>query len=56
MKELTRHCYNCIHCEWHKAYESCVLRTKKIIIYNGTREAVNCNHYEQKKSEVADNE
>lgn len=56
MNELARHCYNCVHCEWHKAYESCSLKTKNSIIYNGKKEAVSCNRYEQKKSEVADSE
>ena len=53
---LIRDCFNCVHCEWHKAYESCALRTKNVIIYNGAKEALRCNRYEQKKSEVADSE
>ena len=56
MNELARHCYNCVHCEFHRAYESCALRTKNRIIYNGKREAASCDCYEQRKSEVADNE
>lgn len=56
MKILVRHCFNCVHCKRHRAYESCALKTKNMIIYNGTREAESCNRYEQRKSEVADSE
>lgn len=56
MKILVRHCFNCVHCEQHRAYESCTLKTKNKIIYNGKREALSCNSYQQKKSEVADDE
>ena len=34
--------------EFHKAYESCELRTQNIIIYNHKKEAENCGYYKQK--------
>ena len=50
MKVLARHCFNCVHCEWNRAYESCALKTKNRIVYNGKREAANCNRYKQKEA------
>ena len=32
--KLAIDCQNCVHCKFHKAYESCELRTQNIIIYN----------------------
>ena len=45
--KLVIDCQNCIHCEFHKAYESCELRTKNRIIYNHKQEAENCDYYKQ---------
>ena len=46
-KDLVIDCKNCIHCEFHKAYESCELRTQNRIIYNHKKEAENCGYYKQ---------
>lgn len=45
--KLVIDCKNCIHCEFHEAYESCELRTQNRIIYNHTKEAENCGYYKQ---------